>query len=59
MAQGPDPNDPTGIDPELTAEETRKGGGPGDPASGRAGLSSWAIAVITVIVTIGLLVLLL
>lgn len=48
MAQGPDPNRNFDTDPELTGDEIREGGGPGDPASSRLGLSSWGIVALAV-----------
>lgn len=58
MAQGPDPNRHFHTDRELTGEEIRKGGGPGDPSSTRMGLSSWTSAVLAILVVILLFVLL-
>ena len=58
MAQGPDPNRHFHTDPELSGEETRRGGGPGDPGSTRLGLSSWTSAALAVLVVVLLFVLL-
>lgn len=59
MAQGPDPNRHFHTDPELTADEIRRGAGPGDPSTTRLGLSSWTSAFLAALVVALLIVLLL
>lgn len=58
MALGPDPNRLTPRDPDLSAEEQADGGGLPDPSSTRLGLSSWAIALLAVLLVVGVLILL-
>lgn len=57
MAQGPDPNRHFETDRELTGDEIREGGGPGDPDSSRIGLSSWAIVAVALALVGALLIL--
>lgn len=58
MAQGPDPNRDWHTDRELTKKEIRQGGGLGNTRSTRLGLSSVAVALIAVVVTVVLVALL-
>lgn len=57
MAQGPDPNRNFDTDREMTPEELRSGGGPGDFRSSRLGLSSWGVAILAIILVAALVAL--
>ena len=49
MAEGPDPSRHFETDREMTRDQLEEGGGLGNPRSTRAGLSSWAIAALVLV----------
>jgi len=57
MAQGPDPNRHHDTDPELSAEEERRGRGFSSPSTTRLGLSPPLITLLVVVLALVLLAL--
>jgi hypothetical protein len=57
MATGPDPNRFEPVDPEMEAEDYRRGDGIGDLRSTRLGLPTWGVALVIILLFVVFLVL--
>jgi hypothetical protein len=56
MVHGPDPNRNFETDPEVSAEEQRRGSDIGDTRTTRLGLSSWGIAILALVLVVAVLI---